>query len=241
MRGAIVAAALGSCHNMAFEGRLVDATGAGIPSARVALGPAKCAGSTDASGAFSVHCAPGHYAATIEADGFIADGLDLDAAEPKVYDVGKRVLVRVPEERGFLAFDANGYHAMKPARLERRTGGSTLEPWRAYCLAPKLSEANQRPPGVYPFLDHGSSGWRAFRLDDEGCAYRMSPTSPGQWGVDYAVAPQLEVKQATPDAAIVTMHLEPGSYFVADWQAGFFTPASDDPLHYTGYWIEVGG
>ena len=69
----------------------------------------------------------------------------------------------------------------------------------------------------------------------------MSPTSAGQWGVDYAVAPKFDVAKQAPDADVVTVRLEPGSYFVADWQAGFFTAAPDDPLHYTGYWIDVGG
>ncbi len=130
---------------------------------------------------------------------------------------------------------------MKPGRLERRTGDATLETWRAYCLAPALSEANRLAPGSYPFLDHASPGWRAFRLDEDGCAYRMSPTSGGQWGVDYAVAPKYEVEPANADTTVVTFHLEPGSYFVADWRAGFFTAAPDDPMHYGGYWIEVGG
>ena len=68
----------------------------------------------------------------------------------------------------------------------------------------------------------------------------MSPISGDQWGVDYAVSPKFEVKQVTDDTSVVTIHLEPGRYFVADWAAGFFTAAAGDPLHYTGYWIEVG-
>jgi Carboxypeptidase regulatory-like domain len=241
LRGILFAAALGSCRDMAFEGRVVDAADQGVPGALVALGPEKCQALTDAFGAFSIRCLPGTYSVTIAKDGYLGDALELQAPEKKVYDAGKRRLVQVPEEKGFLAFDKNTYRGMKPGRLERRTGGSTLETWRAYCLAPKLSEVNKLAPGSYPFLDHASPGWRAFRLDDEGCAYRMSPTSQGQWGVDYAVAPKYEVKKANPDTAVVTLHLEAGSYFVADWASGFFTPAADDPVHYSGYWIDVGG
>jgi hypothetical protein len=226
---------------MAFEGRVVDAALQGVPGARVTLGTPECETLTDATGAFSVPCAPGSYAVSITKDGYLEDALALDAPELKVYDAGTRRLVRVPDEKGFLAFDRSAYRAMKPGRLERRTGGTTLDTWRAYCLAPQRSEANRLAPGVYPFLDHDSPGWRAFRLDDEGCAYRMSPTSQGQWGVDYAVAPKYDVKNAAPDTDIVTLHLEAGSYFVADWSSGFFTAAVDDPQHYAGWWIDVGG
>jgi hypothetical protein len=241
LRALLLAAVLGGCRKMSFEGRVVDGNDRGVAGALVSLGTPKCEGLTDATGAFSIPCKPGTYAATISKVGYLGDGLELEAPELKVYDAGKRVLVQVPEARGFFAFDRNTYKEMKPGLLERRAGGSTLDTWRAYCLAPKLSEPNRLSAGSYPFLDHASSGWRAFRLDDEGCAYRMSPISGDQWGVDYAVAPKFEVEQATDDTSVVTLHLEPGSYFVADWAAGFFTAAVDDPLHYTGYWIQVGG
>jgi hypothetical protein len=240
LRALLFAAALGGCRKMSFEGRVVDADDQGVPGATVSLGTPKCEAITDASGAFAIPCKPGTYAAKIFKDGYLDDGLDLQAPELKVYDAGKRVLVRVPDERGFFAFERNAYRKMKPGRLERRSGSSTLETWRAYCLAPALSEPNRLTPGSYPFLDHASPGWRAFRLDDDGCAYRMSPTSGGQWGIDYAVAPKYEVAKKSERTSVVTLHLEPGSYFVADWAAGFFTAAVDDPLHYTGYWIDVG-
>jgi hypothetical protein len=241
LKALVLAAALCGCRKMSFEGRVVDAADQGVPGVLVSLGEPKCEAMTDASGAFSIPCRPGTYTVTITKQGFLGDGLELEAPELKVYDAGKRVLVKVPDDKGFFAFERNAYRSMKPGLLERRAGGSTLDTWRAYCLARERSEANRLSPGSYPFLDHASPGWRAFRLDEEGCAYRMSPTSGGQWGVDYAVAPKFEVKQATDDASLVTLHLEPGSYFVADWSAGFFTAAADDPLHYTGYWIEVGG
>ena len=67
-----------------------------MPGALVSLGPPECQAITDATGAFSIPCEPGTYSVTIAKEGYLPDGLELQAPEVKVYDAGKRPLIRVP-------------------------------------------------------------------------------------------------------------------------------------------------
>ena len=96
--------------------------------------------------------------------------------------------------------------------------------------------------GTHAFFDNESIGWRPFRLDQDGCAYRMSPSSDTRWGVDYAEKASFETRQVAEGKEIVLMTLEPGRYFIADWDQGFFTKVKaegGETLGYSGFYVEV--
>ena len=71
----------------ALEGRVIDATGAAIPGARVfaAVEPRVIATTgTDRNGEFSLLLAPGQYTLTVAADGFADDTREVSVAEKPV-------------------------------------------------------------------------------------------------------------------------------------------------------------
>lgn len=230
------------CGKMAVDGEIVDASGEPLEGATVTAIGTQCQTVTDDHGRFSLACMPGTYKVSIGQAGYISDELEVEAPERKRYDVGKRTLIKIPEEEGFFIFDRNTYKPMKPGFLERKSGGKGMDQYRHYCLDKDGSEATKLTPGVYPFFDNEASGWKPFKLDDDGCAYKMSPTSGSQWGVDYAEKPKFESRQVAREKDIVLMELDEGEYFVADWGKGkgFFVPTEEDKHRYTGFWISVG-
>ena len=195
---------------------------------------------TDAEGRFELVCVPGTYDISIGAMGYISESVDaLDANERKRYDLGKRILIRIPEEKGLLLFDGEVYTPMVEGRLERRAGGSGMSAYKHYCLPAGGTTVNALRAGSQGFFDNESEGWRPWRLDAEGCAYRMSPKTRTQWGVDYQEKAEFQTRAVAPDKKLVVMNLEPGRYFIADWRKGFFTKASDEEGGYTGFYLEV--
>lgn len=258
---ALVALGTAGCAKMAIDGQATDVAGEPIEGALITAlgkvcddvpgpdGPTRectngpfCQVEADESGRFSAVCNPGLYDVNIAAKGYITKTVeDYDASERKRYDLGKQVLVRVPEQKGLLRFDGNSYLEMPLGLLEKRTGGSGNGAWRAYCLPLEGTTGLKLPPGVHPFFDNESPSWRAFRLDAEGCAYRMSKVGPTSWGVDYGEKAHTEVKQLEQGKDIVLMDLPEGRYFIALWDQGFFKESTlDGKTGYQGHYLEVG-
>ncbi len=238
----IAALALSACARMAIDGAVTDVAGEPIEGAMVsAVGLAQCQDSTDASGTFSLVCQPAIYELHIGKHGYIPEVLeDFDASERKRYDIGKRALIKIPSTQGLTRFKGNAYVQMEKGLLERRSrsGGGGF---RHYCLQDD-TPVNRVAAGMQPFFDYESGGWKAFRLDDEGCAYRMSPDPArrGKWKVDYAERPEVETRQLEFGKEIVLMKLAPGRYFIADWNQGFFTKGRlGNTEGYTGYVLEA--
>ncbi len=233
------------CTRMAIDGVVTDVAGEPIPGAMVsAVGGAQCQQATDASGAFSLVCKPAHYELHIGKHGYIPQVIeDFDASERKRYDIGSQALIKIPSSTGLTRFKGNEYVRMDRALLQRRSASGSSG-YRHYCLDEKAGAVTQVAAGMQPFFDYESGGWKAFRLDDEGCAYRMSPdpAGKGKWRVDYADKPEVETRQLEHGKEIVIMKLTPGRYFIADWERGFFTKGrlpDDGPEGYLGYYLEA--
>lgn len=235
------------CGQMAIDGRVVDVAGEPLPGAVVTAKGSRCQTTTDAQGDFKLPCDLGTYDIYIGAAGYISEEVKgLDATERKRYDLGKRVLIRMPEVEGLLRFTDTAYLPMERAWLDRRSGGLGRDAYRHYCLPEGVEQPRTTlSPGVHAFFDNKTQGaWRVFRLDAEGCAYRMSPKSDTQWGVDFSDIVEFESRVVERDRSVVLIDLQPGLYFVADWEAGFFvkgrTPDGEDE-GYLGSLLEVGG
>ncbi len=247
MRTALVAAgallATTGCSRMAIDGKVADVAGQPIVGAMVsAVGGAQCQTATGVDGTFELVCAPQHYELHIGKAGYVPKVKpDFDASERKRYDVGTLTLIKIPDTRGLTRFKGNEYVPMDRGWLTKKTapgqGG-----FRHYCL-PDGVPANRLAAGHSPFFDYESEGWKVFRLDDEGCAYKMSPDPArrGKWKVDYADRPKWETQRLEEGKEIVIMALTPGRYFVADWAKGFFTKGklADGTEGYLGYYVEA--
>lgn len=228
------------CGGMAIDGVVVDQAGKPVADAAVTALETPCQTKTDAQGVFSLACTPGTYDLTISQVGHVTTTVkDFDASGRERYDLGRQVLVRIPQEKGLLFFTGGQFQTLEPGLLDRRTGGSGQGQYRYYCLDRDGSKVNTLRAGVHTFYDHDSVGWRAFRLDDDGCAYRMSPNSPTSWGVDYNEKADVELTQIERDLKRAELTLQAGEYFIAHWDQGFFTKAPGEDHRYSGFYIKV--
>ncbi|MCP4806411.1 MAG: carboxypeptidase regulatory-like domain-containing protein [Proteobacteria bacterium] len=238
-------AALVGCSNMAIEGTVVDVTGAPVVGANIsAVGDPTCSTKTDEAGAWELVCNPATYDLVIGAAGYLSESVEqYDANERQRYSVGKKVLIKIPTEKGLLKFDGQSYTSMEPGHIIKVAGGKGTSAFKHYCLDEKADIAvNAFTPGNHALFDNQSDGWKPFKLDEEGCAYRMSPTTDTRWGIDYAEKAAFETTQVANDQEIVFLTLESGRYFIADWDQGFFNKVKGEDgetMGYAGFYIEV--
>lgn len=238
-------AALVGCSNMAIEGTVVDVTGAAIPGVNIsAVGDPTCATKTDETGHWELVCNPAVYDLTIGASGYLSENIEqYEATERQRYDVGRKILIKIPTEKGLLKFDGQSYTAMEPGHVVKLAGGKGTTAFKHYCVDPKADLAvNTFGVGTHALFDNQSDGWKPFKLDEEGCAYRMSPTTDTRWGIDYAEKAEFETKQVENGKEIVLLSLEAGRYFIADWDQGFFNKVKGEDgetLGYSGFYLEV--
>lgn len=231
---------------MAVDGEVLDVVGQPIPGATVTLVSverSQCQTVTDAAGAFELACPTGVYDLHIGAEGYL-DHIteDFDASERKRHDVGRQTLIKLPTEEGLLRFDEGSYVAMPRARLERRKGGAGVDQWKHYCLPEEVPEGQitRLPPGNHAFFDNESVGWRPWRLDEEGCAYRMAPRDEKSWETTYAEKANYIEEKVAQGKKLVLMELPAGRYFIADWDNGFFTKGTvDGEKGYVGHYLVV--
>jgi hypothetical protein len=231
---------LAGCGSMSITGEVVDAAGAPVPGARVTAAGTPCHAQTDAAGRFSLPCQPGDHTVVIAAEGYTSVELQQAAPETQPYDTGKHLLVKIPDSKGLHLFSGTAYAAMKPGRLQRLLREQGRLTHRAVCLDPARSEPNELPAGAHQLFDYEHPGWRPFKLDAEGCAYRDTKNEKHQWSVEYREKAEVEVKALNEGKSIATLQLEPGDYFIADWQ-GFFVGADEkeERFSYTGHWLRV--
>ncbi len=235
------ALALVACSRMAIDGQLVDAKGTPIVGARVAaMGASPCMASTDAEGHFELPCPVGSYTIVMSAEGYTSEEVQLDASERKRYELGRTVLVKIPDDPGLYLFAEDAYVEMPPGALTRKVDKRGSELDRSVCLDESRSTPTAVKAGARAFFDYEHPGWRPLKLDAEGCAYRDTRDAKGRWNVTYREKAEFEKRTLNRGKTIVLMHLEPGRYFIADWK-GFFVPISEreDRHSYSGHLLVV--
>jgi len=239
MGGSLTLLAAG-CGQMAIDGEVVDAHGQPIHGAMITAAGTVCSTSADETGTFALECETGTYDVVVSAAGFTSEQFRQEAPEIARYDSGRHVLIRIPEQKGLHLFMAKEYVQMKPSRLQRSLEEKRRVTNRKVCLDRAQSEPNVVSAGTHAMFDYEHSGWRPFRLDEEGCAYRDQKDEKHRWTVQYKEKPPYKVKQYNTGKSVALMQLAPGDYFVADWK-GFFVGADErEGRHsYTGYWIQA--
>ena len=230
-----------ACTRMAIDGQVVDVTGEPIEGAMVTAVGTTCMTQTDAEGMFSLTCNPDTYTLTVGYNGYLSEEWeDYDAGEHQRYELGKVVLVKIPSEKGLLRFDSNSYVPMEQGHIDIKKGGTGLKAYKHYCVEGDDVPVNTLNAGVVPLFDNDHVGWKAWRLDDEGCAYRMAPANKTRWEKTYGTTAEDTKRKVEETKHIVLMTLEPGEYFIADWDQGFFTPNSDrDVGGFSGIYIRA--
>lgn len=229
-----------ACGGMAIDGEVVDTTGSPMADVSVTVFGQPCATRTDEKGRFSLTCTPGEYRVVIGEAGYVPVEEDVAATERERYDIGKKVLIKIPEDKGLFLFQGEAYQPLAPGRLGRQLTKQGKETLRAFCLDTEQSQPTELTPGVYNFFDHAHIGWRPFKLDEEGCAYRDRKNEQHQWTVEYREKAQYEEigLDGEDTKTIARIAFEEGDYFIADWK-GFFTAPEGEKHTYTGHWVRV--
>lgn len=230
---------LTACGGMAIDGQIVDVTGKPLEGVSVTAFGQPCSTRTDAEGKFSLECTPGSYRVVIGTTGYVPVEEDMEATERKRYELGKKILIKIPEEKGLFLFQGDAYLPLPSGLLSRNLTNEGKETLRAFCLDQEASKPVELTPGVYNFFDHAHVGWRPFLLDAEGCAYRDRKNEKHQWTVEYNQKAQLEEIGLDEDKTIARIALDEGDYFVADWKGFFMTPEDGAKHTYTGTWLRV--
>lgn len=231
---------LAGCGQMAVDGEVVTASGEPATGARVTAIGTTCTTTVGEDGRFALPCQPGSYSLLITREGYIEIDKEVDAPERERYDLGKMVMVAIPDSPGLFRFVDDHYQELAPGLLDRTIKVAGGNKTRAYCLDRDASEANELPVGTHAFFDNETKGWRPFRLDEQGCAYRDAQDSKARWEVVYKDKPAYEERTLEQGRKLVAIELPAGEYFIADWDQGFFTPTQvDGEKRYTGSWLVV--
>ncbi len=232
--------ALTGCGGMTINGDVVDARGKPVSGANVTAAGTLCTTTTDAEGKFSLGCEPGTHIVVISAAGFTTEEFTTQATASEAYATGTHKLIRVPAEKGLHLFVNDDYTQMTPGRVHRILLEQGKVTHRLVCLDRDHSTPNIVPAGEVLLFDYEHPGWRPFRLDDEGCAYRDTRDEQQRWTEVYKVKPPYEVKEYNRGRSLAVLQMEPGDYFIADWK-GFFVGANDreEKFSYTGYWVKA--
>ena len=226
---------------MAVDGEVVDALGAPLPGARVTAVGTPCSARTDETGRFALECQPGTYRLVVSAEGYTTEEVDIEATERKRYDSGRHLLVKIPDERGLFLLRDGQYTAMEPGFVERTLVRDGKLTHRRMCLNAERGTPNTLPAGVHALFDYEHPGWRPFKLDADGCAYRDTKNEKHRWEVEYREKAPFETKQFNPGKEVALLTLETGDYFIANWDRGFFNAVDkkEDKHSYTGFWLQV--
>lgn len=188
-------------------GRVVDGDGAGVPGAT--LDGEGCDAVSDDAGRFRARCPRGAHAVHVTRPGYV----DADAtlgSEPATV-----TLVRYPSAPGLHRRDGSHFVPLPATPLQRREAPASVR----WCLgAAELPEV----PTPVALVDVRSTTWRAFRLDDDGCAWTLTRGTGDYWQGAGTVLPDPTRVPAAPGIDAMTWALEPGRYLVADWVDGSF-------------------
>lgn len=221
-RRAVVALGLvlAGCSTVA-TGEVRDATGAPVAGAVVhADGTPGCDAVTDAEGRWRTHCPAGDYTFTVSHPAHLSATVPATVAGPDA--PVKLVVHAIPTEGGVHLLAGDRFVTPGPAPLTRQ--GSESDGWR-WCVT---GEPDARvPAGVIRALDNHVAEWRLFRVDTEGCAYRLARSAGDYWEYEADSPPIARLAPLAEGRDWLEIELTPGRYVVADWLADGFVPDGD--------------
>lgn len=234
---------LTACSGTSVAGKVTDVTGTPLVGAMVTIIGTNCQTLTDDEGAFDLSCKSGEYEVAIGNTHYVSKTLEVSAVDAMRYDLGKVVLIRIPEGEGLFLFDGSEYTRMEPSYLQKFSTTNPVE--RAFCIDRKTAVPHRQKPGRVPLFDKAYGDWRPWKLDAKGCAYR-SRRDGGQWQETYADRAKLTEQRLEFDKTVVLMEVERGEYFIADWSNGWFVQSaasrkekSPEAKRYSGFYIKV--
>lgn len=227
-----------ACSTTSVEGRVTDRTNAPIAGASVSTPSEGCEAISAADGGFRIECPPGQWRLNTSREGYLSHSQELSVVDGERVSLPPIALVAVPSETGLYALIDDEFKALQPAILNRATDQNGVAKRRRFCVNRETERATTAAAGKLSVLEQGTVGWRMFRMDNDGCAYRDAKTREGHWVVEHQQQPEVDSAALNKSATMHQLSLDPGHYFVAHW-AGFFAPTEGNPEAYTGHWIHL--
>lgn len=240
MRPSLPLLLLAGCDRTTIEGEVLTLAGAPARGAQVSALAAECAAIVGEDGRFSMPCTAGEHLLRIHREGAIEQQERVRALPGEALDIGRRVLVTEPPAPGLFLVDGEALRDLPPAWLARTVQDGRVRT-RRYCLTRQDSATTSLAAGEHTLLDNQAPGWRPFRLDEEGCAYRDQRDDRARWVVTWKQVAPVEERALDAERALARLRLDPGDYFIATWDQGFFTPDPVDPDRFAGHWLHVEG
>lgn len=143
-------------------------------------------------------------------------------------------VVEIPITPGVHLLLGDHFEALPPAHLTRRGTAAAGFQW---CVDKAGPAALVVPAGTLRVLDNHAADWRVFRLDGEGCAYRLAPTPGGFFDQQAERVEVRRVEAHGPGRDWLELDLPAGEYLVADWFEGGFVPEPEDG--WRGSWLSA--
>lgn len=235
--------AMGCGSSTSFTGQAVDPGGAPVEGALVTVVGTLCQARTDAQGSFDLSCAQarGDARVSIGQTGYVSLEQELSVADGKAHPLGTLVLDGIPEAQGVSLRRGASYEQPPVTHLVKALQDRP-ETVASFCLSNNEAEAWAVDGTELVVFDKQHTGWRLWRVEDDGCVYKKTRIDRGEWERTLGDKLEPSIRDVGSDQRIASFTLEPGRYFLGNWANGFFAP--DDSVdaaavHYAGHLIRV--
>lgn len=239
MLSTLLAATLG-CSTTTLSGVVIDANNQPVNGVVVRTDDSPdCATETKGTGVFQLECPPGDWSLRFEHSAYLSAVRSAQVASGDDATLTPTILRAIPQKTGLHVLVDNRFELLPATTLTRttRTEGAAKE--RAFCIdSDALEPTPAARSGLITMIATDPSSWRAFRMDENGCAYRDAKTADGHWVIEHQDRPDLRTNREQRGVWLTTWDATSGDYFLADW-AGFFVPLKTDPERYSGRWLRV--
>jgi hypothetical protein len=229
------------CASTTLNGVIEDAQSKPIANATVSSDHAEgCETTTDATGQFLLECASGSWRITIGSDGYLSNVQSISVTEGTSTTLPTVQLTAIPSSDGLFMLSGGVFEPLHPVHLERTITTHGKAKNRAFCIPKQDQSPAVASEATVTILSKNTGGWRPFRMDANGCAYRDAKTVDGHWVVEHQDQPALQTQAIDETVTIHRMTAPTGDYFLADW-AGFFVPIDASSAFYKGHWLQISG
>lgn len=194
-----------------------------------------CEAVTDGTGRFRVACEKGTRTFQVSHPEHLErTWLVTPAGALGDQDVGTVELAPVPLGGG-LWLAGDGSLDPLPAGPLERTATADEQRW---CMDASAGAPVEVPTGKVRLLDNRVVDWRLYKLDADGCAYRMTRSGGEHWTWAAERVPVGEGTPRGPGRAWVELDLPPGDYAVVEWYEGFLVREAG--TRWRGHWLRAG-
>lgn len=210
----------------------VRTEGGGPVSGAVLTSPG-CEAVTGADGRFRVGCAGGARTFAVTHPEHLPRTWAVTAERWGERDVGFVEVAGVPLGEGLWLASDDRLEALAQAPLALAANAQE----QRWCMSGAEGDPRVVPAGRVRLLDNHTVDWRLYRLDAEGCAYRMAKSAGDHWSF---TAERVEVTTTPrgPGRDWVELDLTPGDYAVVEWYDGFLVRG--DGGFWRSHWLRAG-